>query len=531
MPASPPPVTRFAPSPTGLLHVGGARTALYAWAFARGRGGRFLLRLEDTDRRRSSDAAAEAILEELDWLGLDWDNRGEEPRQSERLAHYEQVAERLLAGGLAYEDEGAIRFRMDRDITFEDAVYGTVHTTAEDLEDFVIRKADGYPTFHLAVVVDDAEMSVTHVIRGQEHLSNTPKHAALLDALGAPRPTWAHTPSIMNPDGSKMSKRDKAKAARRAAETLMAAEGASAEVFAEEVAALAATPPEALPPATEKHRRLFDATQKTVTAEEVLAFLEKTRDETALAHLVAARAGAELPEIDVQDFRASGYLPDVLCNTIALLGWNPGGDRERFTRGELTELFSLERIGRKNARFDRDKLFRFNADTIAGMTPEAFRETLAAHLDRYHPAFRPLIADPQRFAHFAEAYRPRARTLGEPAELGRFFVQADEALAYDPKAVRKVLKKNDGAGYRALEALRPRLAALETWTGPDLDAAIRELAEQLEVGMGQLAQPLRVAVSGGTVSPAIDQTLLILGREATLARIDRAIARQENEGG
>jgi len=247
-----PVVTRFAPSPTGLLHIGGARTALFSWAYARGRGGKFLLRLEDTDQRRSSDAAARSILADLQWLGLNWDE-GPDPSidwadstetrspkdhqvgehgpyfQSQRLDIYNAHIQKLLNAGLAYEDDGAVRFRMDKPIAFRDEVYGDIKVEQADLEDFVIRKADGFPTFHLAVVVDDVEMKVTHIIRGQEHLSNTAKHAALCDALGVPRPVWVHTPSIMNPDGSKMSKRDKAKVARAAAKQKLSNEDLSVE--------------------------------------------------------------------------------------------------------------------------------------------------------------------------------------------------------------------------------------------------------------------------------------------------------------
>ena len=226
-------VTRFAPSPTGALHVGGARTALFAWAYARQHdtigGGKFIIRIEDTDQKRSSPESTRSILRDLLWLGLNWDE-GPNPAaddpyadqlgtngpyfQSQRLDIYSKYINQLIEAGLAYEDDGAIRFRMDKDIAFSDEVFGELKFASADLEDFVIRKADGFPTFHMAVVIDDALMGVTHVIRGQEHLSNTSKHVALIDALGFTRPTYVHLSSIMNPDGSKMSKRDKAKVAR-----------------------------------------------------------------------------------------------------------------------------------------------------------------------------------------------------------------------------------------------------------------------------------------------------------------------------
>jgi len=492
-----PVVTRFAPSPTGALHVGGARTALFNWAYARGRGGRFLLRLEDTDRARSSDAAAEGMLADLAWCGVDWDNAGDVPKQSERLDLYNAAVARLRDAGLAYDEDGAVRFRMDRDVAFEDEVYGRIAVKAADLEDFVIRKAPGsdglaFPTFHLAVVVDDADMGVTHVIRGQEHLSNTAKHVALQDALGLPRPVYAHTPSIMNADGSKMSKRDKAKAARAAVT------------------------------GNEDAPRLLQ--EAGLDADAVSAFATKQTDDPTLAVAIAAALGVALPEIEVADFRRSGYLPGVLCGYLALLGWNPGGEiDERFDLDYLKRTFDLGGINRKNARFDRDKLFRFNGEALQAMAPETFARVLRQHFEAYHAdVYHALLADGDKFVAFAAAYQPRSRTLDEPAALGRFFV--DAPTAYDAKAVKKHLHKGDPPGHTLLAPLADALAAVDPWTGEAAQAAVEAVAEQHGVGMGKAAQPLRVAVSGAAVTPPIDVTLGLLGKDETVKRLKAAAA-------
>lgn len=497
-------VTRFAPSPTGALHVGGARTALFAWAFARGHGGRFLLRLEDTDRARSSAKSTLGLLKDLEWLGIDWD---EGPRadaddpyaaegqagangpyfQSQRLPLYREHVDRLLASGRAYEDDGAVRFRMGEDVSFEDAVYGRVDVQGSELEDFVILKSDGFPTYHLAVVVDDALMEVTHVLRGQEHLTNTPKHVALQDALGFARPVYAHMPSILNRDGSKMSKRDKAKVARKAAQDagLTSVEGVDDPAFA--------------------------------------AFLAKESDDVAVAQRIASALDLELPEIEVADFLRSGYLSETLCNYLSLLGWSPGDDAERFDRAFLVEHFDLERIGRSNAKFDRDKLFRFDADDLAAMPAEAFRDRWRAHCELFEPAYVERLDD-DAFTRLAAAYQPRSRTLQEPCRLARFFLLDDDDIVYDAKAVKKWLAKNDGQGFGVLRALRDRLAGLDDFSPEAIEASLASYAEAEGLGMGKVAQPLRVAVSGAAVSPGIGDTLALLGQDAVLARVDRCLA-------
>jgi glutamyl-tRNA synthetase len=399
-------VTRFAPSPTGHLHVGGARTALFNWALARAQDGHFVLRIEDTDRARSSAEAASGIVEDLAWLGILWDEgprrdgAGGDPRsvgpffQSQRLARYQAAVESLIEKDLAYpafetpeelatrrkeaqrekrafryrrpadfdreaalarraDEDHVVRFRMPKDpMRVSDAVLGDIEFGDEHLDDFVIQKRDGFPTYHLAVVVDDAAMGVTHVLRGQEHLNNTPRHVGLQRALGYAVPVFVHLPLIFNLDGSKMSKRDKDKAARLRAKELG---GDTA------VAAAAGVDPEVYEGWIRDKRAQLDPPQ--------------------LARL-ALELGLELPSIEVEDFRRAGYLPEVVCNFLALLGWNPGQkdadgkDLERFDRVFLSQRFEISRVGKSNAKFDRAKLAAFNADTLAAMRPRRARRSL-----------------------------------------------------------------------------------------------------------------------------------------------------------
>lgn len=493
---SKPVITRFAPSPTGELHIGGARTALFAWAYARRFGGQFLLRFEDTDQKRSSKQAEQNILRDLEWLGLksdNWGNGGDGiPRQSQLKADgvYDKALKKLKAAGHTYEDDGAVRFRMNKPVEFDDAVYGHIAVEEKDLEDFVIQKADGFPTFHLAVVVDDIAMEVTHVIRGQEHLTNTTKHAALYDALGEPRPVWCHTPSIMNPDGSKMSKRDKAKVARKAL--------------------LNADP-------DETWGLIFGK------PEEVEAFKSKSNDSLKIAEAIADAMKIDLPEINVADFLRTGYTPSVLLNYLALLGWNPGNDLERFDLDYLAEHFDFDRIGKSNSKFDRDKLAAFSQDTFLQMPPEDWIKILKAHFDEYFPNYVDKLGDaPESFGVFAMAYKERSKTFSDPAELGKFFVEAPTPGSYNPKAVKKNLTKNDGEGLASLAKVRETLADIpeDGWKAGPIHAALDALWLTLELkNMGGVAQPLRVALTGNAVSPEIGPTLEILGRDETLSRI------------
>lgn len=550
-------VTRFAPSPTGHLHIGGARTALFCWAYARKTHGRFVLRIEDTDQKRSSAEAVRGILEDLAWLGIGWDDgpeaggfggdsRGVGPFfQSQRLEIYEGFFEQLLGKGLVYPafespeelaamrraaqdrketfryvrtegyDRSAALERMKTDphvlrfcspttpVTVHDVVLGHVEFTTEHFDDFVIRKRDGYPTYHFAVVIDDELMGVTHVLRGQEHLNNTPKHVALQHALvrddgSAFRvPVYAHMPLIFNADGSKMSKRDKDKAVRQhlkapgheGAETRSALEIVGEREFEEWL--------------NDKKRQL---------PTDVLM---------ELAHSWASW-GFELPEVDVEDFRRAGYLPEVICNFIALLGWQKGDDVERFTMDEFIARFDVPDIGKSNAKFDRDKLSAFNFDTIKDMDPHELATRWRAWCERYDPELLSALGD--RFELAARASRQRAKTLHQLRDPIAFVFVADDAIEFDDKAIKKVLLKNDAEGLAVLGELRTMLDGLDDWSPESIEAAASAFAESRELGMGRVAQPLRVAVTGTGVSPGLGETLGLLGKDSTLARIDRCLA-------
>jgi len=481
--------TRFAPSPTGYLHVGGARTALFNFLVARKAGGTFLVRIEDTDRARHDESAVAKIVEDLRWLGIDWDEGVEVGgpagpyRQSQRLEIYAEHVRRLLDAGKAYyafdtaEELTAMRkvaeaakqtFRYPRpeklptatdaqkaraegepvvvrllcsakDVTIRDDAFGEVTMPAGQMDDFVILKADGWPTYHLANVVDDAMMGVNYVMRGQEFLGQTWRHVLLREALGFAEPRYCHLPLITDIHGRKLSKR-----------------GAS--------------------------------------------------DSESL--------------VEVHAFRAAGYLPEVLVNFIALLGWRPGGDREKLSLAELIELFSVERVGKANARFDRDKLLAFNTDAAAAADEDrllvSFKDYLALN-DTQIPTgddglLRRLLQVNKGFRTFADI----------PAKCNVLFV-ADDAFDYDEKAVSKVLRKNDGAGYAVLEELRGRLGESQ-WNHQALENLLKGFCETRGLSLGRVAQPIRIAVTGRTISPAIYDTLIILGREKTLARIGRCLA-------
>ena len=545
--------TRFAPSPTGYLHIGGARTALFNYLLARRHGGRFVLRIEDTDQTRNIAGAEGKLLEDLRWLGLDWDEGPEVGGpfgpyyQSQRLERYEACARRLLEEGRAYyafetreeldamrkaaggsgkgfryprpasfpseadarraRDEGrpvVVRFKMPGcDFTVPDRILGEVTIGADELDDFVIVKSDGWPTYHFAVVVDDADMRITHVLRGQEHLMNTPNHIALQQALGLPTPIYAHLPIILNMDGSKMSKREKDKVVRGALRGAIDA-GRIDEARALDVAGC--------------------------DAETFAAWRKKKAQLPADALRRLARVlEIELPEIDIHDFRASGYLPEVVVNFIALLGWSAGDDREKYTLAELAAAFSLERIGKTNARFDRDKLLAFNTDGIAGAAPgrilAALRDYFAVHPDS---PLAPL--DDATLARLVELCAG-VRTLRQlEQKCGAMFVD-DEALRYDEAAVRKFLLKGEAAGVGVLRNMRDVLAKASNWSSGGLEQVIRGYAREHGLGLGKVAQPIRIAVTGTTVSPSIFETIALLGREKTLARIDRLLARLEPDAG
>ena len=546
------PVTRFAPSPTGHLHIGGARTALYSWALARP-DGRFLLRIEDTDQARSSDQAARGILEDLAWLGIAWDEgpafeglggdpRGVGPwRQAERLSHYDAAVAALIEKDLAYpafetgdelealraaaraekrnfryrrapgfdraaalermaHEPHVVRFRMPTEpVEVVDRVLGAIEFGEEHLDDFVIRKRDGFPTFHLAVVVDDELMGVTHVLRGQEHLNNTPRHRALQRALGYREPVYAHLPVIFNADGSKMSKRDKDKAAREAVKAGHVDLGASIPGL--------------------------DAWLKDKRAQLPQDQLDD----------LARRLSLELPCIEVEDFRRAGYLPDALCNYLALLGWSPGEkdeqgrDRERFDRAYLAEHFSLERIGAGNARFDRDKLLAFNQDAIAALSDEEFHARWSEWCERYEKEKFALRDDKWR-REFARIIRTRCRTLADPMHgAGAFAWASGKLFDYRSAANAKVLTSGSPSGWELLTVSGQRLSAVQPFDPEPIELALGALAQERGVGLGKIAQPLRVAVTGTTASPPIGETLALLGREEVARRIQSCLESQDRK--
>ena len=544
MPAATPPavVTRFAPSPTGYLHVGGARTALFSWLLARHQGGRYLLRIEDTDLARSSEQATTQLLEDLRWLGLHWDNK-QLVYQSKRQDLYNRIIADLAARGLAYEawesdeelkaeraaaekqkkqfvyrrrdvsaDQVArwkaegrkpvMRLAMPvKEYRFRDEVLDKeVVLPPDEAQDFIIRKTDGMPTYHFAVVIDDAEMGITHILRGQEHTKNTFSHIALQEALGYPRPTYGHLPIILNLDGSKMGKRDRDKKIRAQAQNWMKNTKKSIDDLsaASELAA----------------SRLSDWVTDT---QKQLDFDEQKRVMGAVG-----MTEADLPEILVHDFRRAGYLPEALLNFLVLLGWSPGGDREHMSMDEMVQLFSIGGIGKSNAKFDRTKLLAFNTKAAETATPErllaAFKDYLSVNPDS--PLNRADDAALSRVLQMKKGFR----LLREVDEASRFLFVPDEQVGYQPDAVEKVLKKGDAQGLTVLRELRPVLAGVGGWTIAGLEGAVNPYCEQKGLGLGKVAQPLRVAVSGGTVSPPIFESLELLGRESTLNRIDRCLA-------
>jgi glutamyl-tRNA synthetase len=539
--------TRFAPSPSGHLHVGGARTALFCWAFAKGRDGTFILRIEDTDQKRSSDAASIGFAKDLHWLGILWDEGpqwqgvGGGPHgpyfQSERLAIYNHHLQRLLDAGHAYyafetgEELDAKRkasaaagkpYRYDRaalalsadevkaklaagvpavirlkcpghDVTIKDEVLGEATIPATEIDDFVIRKADGFPTYHFAVVVDDELMQVTHVLRAQEHFTNTAKHMLLQDALGFHRPAYAHLPIICNPDGSKMSKRDKDKALRKAV----------------------------------AERKLTEPPTGIVDPGAWSAWLgdKNVQLDLETGQRLADALGITLPEINVDDFKRSGYLPEVLINFLALNGWSPGNDIEKFDLEFLRTSFDPRRVVKTPAKFDRVKLLSFNCDAITGMPHEEFLRRAIAHGRSYHPAFMDRMGE-QGIAMLAKASQERSKTLDDMFRGNRFFVLADDALTWErSKNTDKAMLGEAPSGCDHLRALLPVLGGVTEWTSTGIEAAVKPYAEAHAAGqLGKAAQPLRIAVSGGTVSPPIFDTLAILGKASTLRRIERAIA-------
>ena len=458
--------TRFAPSPTGYLHIGGARTALYCWLEARNKGGQFILRIEDTDRERSTQGAIDAILQAMDWLGLDYD---EGPvYQTHRLDRYREVAEQLVASGHAYyayetkeeleamreaamaagekpryngayRDANAgwrddanrvIRFRnpLDGVVGWDDKVKGRIEIANSELDDLVIFRSDGYATYNFAVVVDDIDMRITDVVRGDDHVNNTPRQINIYEALGAPVPNFAHLPMILDEQGAKLSK----------------------------------------------------------------------------------RTGAA----DVMQYRDAGYLPHALLNYLVRLGWSHG-DQEVFSIAEMQSLFDLADVNAKAARLDMAKLGWLNQQYLKSDDPVALAPHLEWHLRQ---AGLDLSQGPTP-VDVVLALRERAQTLKEMVEKATVWFQP--LAAYDEAAVAKHFKP-DARG--PLQDARGRLAGLAAWTPEAIGEALKATAEAQGIGMGKIAQPMRVAITGTQVSPDIGWTVYLCGRDQALQRIDAALA-------
>ena len=482
---------RFAPSPTGKLHVGGARTAIYNWAFARANGGTFILRIDDTDPTRSTDENTQVILRAMRWLGLDWDEGPEVGGeagpywQTECLPLYREAAERLVAEGKAYYcfcspekleadrkaaqerkdpfqgyqrtcrdidpteaqarvDAGEpytirIKVPLDRgDVVVKDAVHGDVTFNARELDDFIIFRSDGTPTYNFATVVDDARMGITHIIRGDDHLSNTPRQIMVYEALGAPTPTFAHISMILGSDGKKLSKRH----------------GATS----------------------------------------------------------------------VEEYRDAGYLSDAFVNYLSLLGWSPDGESTIIPRERLAREFSLDHVSKNPAIMDPKKLDYINAEYLHAMGDQEFADTVL--IPQLHAADLEPVGecthDAAWYDLLAAALKPRTTLSADVVDQARFLYVADDELAYDEKSVKKWLSKAGAA--EALDAATAALEALseDDWTPEAIEAALEPLPERLGMGKGKVFQPVRVGVVGCAVSPGIGETLALAGRGHTLARLARA---------
>jgi glutamyl-tRNA synthetase len=532
-------VTRFAPSPTGYLHIGSARTALFCWLLARHTGGTMILRIEDTDQKRNTPAATQQVIDDLRWLGIDWDEGPEigGPNgpyfQSQRLDIYKEYTQKLLDADRAYycfdtpdeleamrkqaqdkkenfayprpdkfPDENdvkkaraqgrpvAVRFCMpNEEIVVEDVVRGQVKFTAGEFGDFIISKSDGYPTYHFACVVDDELMKITHVIRGQEHLMNTPCHLALQRALGFRTPAYAHMAVTISEGGGKLSKRERGK-------TLAKAIKEKQDTDIEQIAKVGG-----------------------ISAEQLKDFIEgKAQIEQEKITSMAEYLGVHLPEINVVDFFKSGYVPEAMVNFIALLGWSAGERREIMTRDELIEAFDLSRLSKTNSLFDRDKLLAFNTEHIKMLDADM----LLSHFKKYLAVVSSPVAaaDDETLKRILEI-NAGAKTLEMVEQKSRFLFISNDKIAYDEAAVKKVLLK--GEGLAMLRIVRDRLAAIDELSESAVEDMLRGLAEEKQVGLGKVAQPLRVAICGNTISPPIFDSIQLLGKENTLIRIDNTL--------
>ena len=460
--------TRFAPSPTGYLHVGGARTALFSWLHARKHGGKFVLRIEDTDLERSTQESVNAILEGMTWLGLEYD---EGPfYQTHRFDRYNEVIDELMDKGLAYrcncsrerldslreeqmankqkprydrhclggdvpaDEPHVIRFKnpTEGEVVFEDLVKGAIRVSNSELDDLIIRRTDGSPTYNLTVVVDDADMRITQVIRGDDHINNTPRQINLLEALGWDVPEYGHLPMILGDDGARLSKRHGA--------------------------------------------------------------------------------------VSVMQYMREGFLPEALLNYLVRLGWSHG-DQEVFSLDEMIQLFELDGVNRAPSAFNTEKLKWLNQTYIKDDDSKRIARLLSPHMGD-------LDIDPTEgpdLVTVVEAQRERASTLVELAEISAFYYRDFDE--FDEKASKKALKP---AAVEPLGLLKSKLSELQEWRREDIQASIKGTVEQLDTGFGKVAMPLRVAVTGGSPSPDLDLTMEMIGQQACLRRIDKALAHIES---
>jgi glutamyl-tRNA synthetase len=457
-------VTRFAPSPTGDLHIGGARTALYSWLYARKMRGNFILRIEDTDLERSSQSSVQAILDAMNWLQLNYD---EGPYyQTHRLDRYQEVIQQLLTEGKAYrcycskerleqlredqitrkdkprydgfcreqtEGEGGfvIRFRNPEkgNVVFDDLIRGPLSFSNEELDDLIIARSDGSPTYNFTVVVDDLDMKITHVIRGDDHINNTPRQINILRALNATPPLYAHVSMILGSDGKRLSKRHGA--------------------------------------------------------------------------------------VSVMQYREEGFLPEALLNYLVRLGWSHG-DQEIFSKAELIELFDIKGINKAPAAFNLEKLLWLNQHYIKTSAPDYIAQELKWHLDK---SGVDLTQGPD-LVEVVKALAERAKTLVEMADKSRCFYMAD--VIYNEEAVKKNLTEECRA---PLTEIRDELNKLTDWNPEAIHQVVHAVAERLSLKLGKIAQPLRVVTTGDVVSPPIDVTLYLLGKERVVARITQGLAK------
>lgn len=464
--------TRFAPSPTGYLHVGGARTALYSWLLAKRNGGDFVLRIEDTDVERSTDAAKQAILDGMQWLGLNWDTGP--IYQTDRFDRYRELIQKLMDEGLAYkcfmsseeldrirEEQKArgekprypgtwrdrtdhpegesfvIRFKNPQQgsVVFDDQIRGRIEFSNSELDDLIIQRSDGTPTYNFCVVVDDWDMGITHVVRGEDHINNTPRQINILKALGAPVPDYAHVSMILGDDGKKLSKRHGA--------------------------------------------------------------------------------------VGVMQYRDDGFLPQALVNYLVRLGWSHG-DQEIFSMDEMIELFSLDAIGLSASAFNSEKLIWLNQHYIKSLPASEVANHAKWHFEQQGVS----LANGPALASVVAIQADRVKTLKELAEISTYFYQDFDD--FDEKAAKKHLRP---VAKEPLSVVKDKLMAIDDWTPETIQRAINETAESLGVGMGKVGMPLRVAATGSGNSPSLDITLNLLPKDKIGERIDKAltfIANREN---